>query len=115
VIVPVFAKSRTGEPVFNLKAQDFLLTDNGVPQLLVLEQDTDSEPLALAIVVETGGAGATHLADYRGLASILEALIGSVEHRVAIIGFDRTPHLVVPFTSRTDDAADALGTLSDGD
>jgi VWFA-related protein len=115
VLVPVFVKNGAGEPVFNLEAQDFLLTDNGVPQLPGLEQDTDSEPLALAIVVETGGAGTGHLADYQGLGSILEALVGSIEHRVAVIGFDKTPHMVVPFTSRTDDAADALATLSAGD
>jgi VWFA-related protein len=115
VVVPVFVKNRAGEPVFDLKPEDFLLTDNGASQLLTLEQDTDSEPLALAIVAQTGGAGARHLADYQGLASMLEALIGSVEVRVAVIGFDTTPRLVIPFTSKTDEAAAALATLSDGD
>jgi hypothetical protein len=46
------------------------------------------EPLALAIVVETGGAGANHLVDYQQLDAILDALAGGVEHRVAVIGFD---------------------------
>jgi VWFA-related protein len=115
VVVPVFVRNRSGEPVFNLKAQDFLLTDNGEPQLPALEQDTDSEPLALAIVVETGGAGARHLADYQGLASMLEALIGGVQVRVAVIGFDSASHVVVSFTSKTDEAAVALATLSGGD
>jgi VWFA-related protein len=115
VLVPVFVKDGAGEPVFNLKAQDFVLTDNGVRQSPMLELETDSEPLALVIVVEMGGAGALHLADFQGLASILDALIGGVEHRVAVVGFDTTPHLVVPFTSKTDDAADALATLSSGD
>ncbi|HTF25931.1 MAG TPA: VWA domain-containing protein, partial [Candidatus Limnocylindria bacterium] len=55
VMAPVFVSTKEGRVVFDLKADDFLLTDNGVPQLLTLEQDTDSEPLALAIVVETGG------------------------------------------------------------
>jgi hypothetical protein len=36
--------------------------------------------------------------DYRALDSILEALIGNVEHRVAVIGFDSAPHLLTPFT-----------------
>src|SRR5204863_9866404 len=47
------------------------LTDNGVQQTLTLEKDTDSEPLALAVVVETGGAGVNHLSDYQGLACII--------------------------------------------
>jgi hypothetical protein len=114
-MVPVFVKTRYGDVVFDLKANDFLLTDNGASQLLTLEQDTDSQPLALAIVVETGGAGASHLADYRALDSVLNALIGNVEHRVAVIGFDGKPHLIVPFTIHTEDASSALATLSEGD
>jgi VWFA-related protein len=115
VMVPVFVNAKDGHVVFNLKADDFLLTDNGVSQLLSVEQDTDSQPLALAIVVETGGAGATHLANYQELDAILEALIGNVEHRVAVIGFDSTPHLIVPFTTKTEDASNALRMFSEGD
>ena len=73
VQVPVLVKTKRGEVVFELVADDFLLTDDGVPQDLTLDQDTDSQPLALAIVVETGGAGARHLADYRQLDAILDA------------------------------------------
>src|SRR6266566_10159164 len=115
VMVPVFVNTKDGHVVFDLKADDFLLTDNGVSQLLTLEQDTDSQPLALAIVVETGGAGANHLIDYRELDSILDALIGNIEHRVAVIGFDSMPHLIVPFTSETEEASSRLATLSEGD
>jgi hypothetical protein len=93
VEVPILAKTKGGEVVFQLTGDDFLLTDNGVPQHLTLDPDTDSQPLALAVVVETGCAGARHLDDYRQLDSILDALIGNVEHRVAIIGFDGGPHL----------------------
>ncbi len=115
VMVPVFVQTKYGQVVFGLEANDFLLSDNGVPQLLTLEQDTDSQPLALAIVVQTGGAGVKHLADYQTLDSVLDALIGNVEHRVAIIAFDGTPHLVLPFTANTEDASSALATLSAGD
>src|SRR6267143_614791 len=115
VMVPVFVNSKEGRLVLDLKADDFVLTDNVVSQLLTLEQDTDSQPLALAIVVEMGGAGARHLADYHELDSVLDALIGNVEHRVAVIGFDGTPHLIVPFTTKTEDASNALATLSEGD
>src|SRR3974377_2026267 len=65
VLVPVFVSNEYGHPVFELKTNDFVLTDNGNLQHAALEEGTDSQPLALAIVVETGGAGATHLADYQ--------------------------------------------------
>ncbi|HLW85217.1 MAG TPA: VWA domain-containing protein [Candidatus Sulfotelmatobacter sp.] len=115
VEVPILVKTRRGAVVFELQADDFFLTDNGVPQHPVLEQDTDSLPLALAIVVETGGAGARHLVDYRQLDAILDALIGNVEHRIAIIGFDSAPHLLMPFRPRTGDASAQLASLNEGD
>ena len=115
VEVPALVKTRAGQVVFDLTTADFALTDNGVPQRLTLEPDTDSQPLALAICVETGGAGIRHLEDYRGLDAILEALIGNVEHRVAVIGFDSTPRLLLPFTPDTTKASDELSMLQPGD
>jgi VWFA-related protein len=115
VEVPILVKTKGGGVVFQLTGDDFLVTDNGVPQHLTLDQDIDSQPLALAIVVETGGAGARHLVDYLQLDSILDALIGNVDHRVAVIGFDSTPHLLMRFTSRTTDASVQLANLDAGD
>src|ERR1700691_2279535 len=91
VEVPALVKTKRGEVVFGLTTADFSLTDNGVAQNFTLEPDTDSQPLALAICVETGGAGIPHLEDYHRLDAILESLIGHVEHRVAVIGFDSSP------------------------
>jgi VWFA-related protein len=115
VMVPVLVTTKTGKVVFELTADDFVVTDNGVPQHFTVDEDTGSQPLALAIVVETGGAGALHLDDYRGLDSVLDALIGNVEHRVAVIGFDSAPHLVMPFSSTTSDASQQLANLRAGD
>jgi VWFA-related protein len=115
VMVPVLVTTKAGKVVFELAADDFLVTDNGAPQQVTLDPETDSQPLALVIVVETGGAGARHLNDYQQLDSILDALIGNVEHRVALVGFDSTPHLLTPFTPRTADAAQQLANLSEGD
>jgi VWFA-related protein len=115
VQVPVLVKNKAGRVVFELAADDFLVTDNGVRQSTRLDVDTDSQPLALAIVVETGGAGAQHLGDYGQLDSVLDALIGNVEHRVAVIDFDSTPHLLVPFSPRTSDVSRALAGLNEGD
>jgi hypothetical protein len=81
VEVPVLVKTKGGQVVFELTADDFVVTDDGVPQQVRIEEDTDGRPLALAVVVETGGAGRRHLADYAALDAVLDALIGNVEHR----------------------------------
>ena len=115
VLVPALVKTRGGELVFSLGADDFVLTDDGVPQRLRLEEDTDAQPLALVVVAETGGRGASHLQDYRGLDAVLDAVIGDVRHRVAVVSFDSAPHLEQPFTTKTEQAAAVLGELEGGD
>jgi hypothetical protein len=87
VLVPVLVKNKAGKPVFSLTADDFILTDNGVPQPVRLEADTDSQPLALAIIVQTGSHGAWHLRDYSSLGALLDMVIGGVPHRVAVNRF----------------------------
>jgi len=115
VEVPALVKTKAGQVLLKLTADDFSLTDNGVPQALTLDQGTDLEPLALAIVVETGGAGANHLVDYQQLDAILDALVGAVEHRIAVIGFDSKPHLLRPFEPGTVHASQQLASLREGD
>lgn len=114
VEVPALVTTKKGEVVFGLTAKDFILTDDGSPQTVRVEPDTDSQPLALAIVVETGGVGVSHRDDYQHLGAILDGLVGGVEHRVAVIGFDSTPQLMLPFTSDTDEAAQVLAHLPTG-
>jgi VWFA-related protein len=115
VLVPVLVKDKTGEVVFSLGADDFVLADDGIPQPLQMEPDTNLEPLALAIVVETGGQGVAHLGDYSRLSAVLGAVVGDVPHRVAVISFDSTPHLQQDFTMDTDTAAHTIANLHGGD
>jgi VWFA-related protein len=115
VLVPALVKTKGGELVFELTADDFILTDNGVPQTLRLEPDTDTQPVALAIIVQTGGGGASHLGDYRGLDAVLDAVVGNVPHRVAVVSFDSKPRLERDFTTDTDVAIRTIGNLQQGD
>jgi VWFA-related protein len=114
VLVPALVKTKGGELVFALTADDFILTDNGVPQPLRLEPDTDAQPVALAIIVQTGGRGASHLGDYRDLDAVLDAVVGDVPHRVAVITFDSKPRLERDFTTDTDQAIQTINNLQEG-
>ena len=114
VLVPALVKTRAGERVYSLSAQDFSLTDNGVLQMLQLEEYADREPLALAVIVQTGGQAATHLKDYQHLEPLLDAVIGTVQHTVAVIRFDSKPFLVRDFTENTKDAAESIASLEPG-
>ena len=115
VLVPVLVKSKAYKLVLLLTAEDFILTDNGVPQAVRIEEGALGLPLALAVIVQTGGQGASHLRDYSNLGAVLDAVIGGVPHRVAVIAFDSQPRLEQDFTTDTDAAAETIANLPEGD
>lgn len=115
VIVPALVRTKSGELVYTLKANDFILTDNGVVQKLRLEQDTGSEPLAMVIIVQTGDDAAAHLDQYQHLTPMLDNMLGGVDHRVAVVGFDSKPILLHGFTSNLDYIGHSLDILDPGD
>jgi VWFA-related protein len=118
VIVPALVRSADGKLVFTLKADDFRLTDDGVEQKLMLEENTSGQPLALVVLIEVGGAGAREFNRYRTiappLAPMLESIVGNVPHEVAVVTFDSHATLLQGFTSDLDEAAGALRTLEPG-
>ena len=108
VQVPALVRDKANKLIYSLTANDFVLTDDGVPQNLHLEEDTGGEPLALVVDIESGGPGARALAKCAGLSSMLDSIVGGVLHEVAIVGFDSSPVLVRDFTSDTDAAGRAI-------
>jgi VWFA-related protein len=114
VLVPTLVKTSNGEPVFGLTANNFILTEDGVERRVSLEDGTDSQPLALVIVVQIGGAGGRRLDSYRRLGPLLDSLVGAVPHRVAVVGFDSEPHIEAEFTPDLNSVAGVMANLQPG-
>jgi VWFA-related protein len=115
VLVPTLVKTHAGAPVYTLEAKDFLLTDDGIAQRIKVAEDTGAEPLALVVVVETGGAGGRQLEKYSHLGRYVEELVGGVRHHVAVVAFDSAPHLAAPFTQDFVAVEATLSGLEPGD
>ena len=83
--------TKQGEPVFTLAAKDFTLTDDGVSSQLIytLEEDSGDEPLALVVAIQTGGGRPSALVEIpHASRSMIEAIVGPVPHKIAIVSFD---------------------------
>jgi hypothetical protein len=128
VLVPALVSDKSGDLVFNLNADDFVLTDDGIPQKLTLEKDTGGRPLALVVLIEAGASAksagwhpGTRDAPpdrFNTLPTMIEALAGGVAHRTALVGFDSAAELLLDFTPDMDSVAHAIHDLStniDGD
>ena len=114
VLVPTLVQSPTNDVVFSLTANDFLLTDNGTPQKITLD-DQANPPLSLVVLIQTGGAAVHQLRDYSGLETMLASLLGDPPNQVSIVNFDSKPEAASPFTSDISQWTDAINHPDPGD
>lgn len=114
VLVPALVHSSSGERIESLHASDFLLTDNGEPQSVRLE-DTDKQPLAVVVLLQTGGSGPRHFADYAKLGTMFESLVAGVPHEIAMVAFDSRPEEQWDFTPYIADLQDGFVHPGGGD
>src|ERR1035437_7389042 len=99
VLVPTLVERKTGEPVFNLTAKDFLVTDNAVEQKVHLDTETYKQPISIVVLLQVGRSAVREFYKYRGLPIMLDALAGDTEHRIAVVEFDSQPRMLQDFTS----------------
>ncbi len=115
VLVPTLVEKRNGEVVYGLKAADFILEDNGVPQAVHVQEEMDSAHIALVVAVEQGGASVLEFDKFARLGPLLELFLSDPRSLAALIGFDSTPHLIRDFTQSQDDLNQDLKHLQTGD
>ncbi len=114
VLVPALVQTAGKELVTSLAAKDFVLTDNGVPQTVTLEEET-SRPLALVVLLQTGGAARAQFASYAHLATMLGEVLGRGKNKVAIVNFDNGIEGASPFTTDVTEWRDAIEHPEPGD
>ncbi len=114
VIVPTLVRSTSGELVYGLKPADFRVTDNGVEQKISIEE-VERQPLAVVVLMQTGGAAPRHFEDFRNAGTMLSYMMGSAAHRVALVTFDSEPEEMWDFTPNLADLDDAFTHPDSGD
>ncbi len=115
VLVPTLVETETGEPVFNLGVNDFIVKDNGVEQKIHLDPDMDKTPMSIAVLVQVGGSAVREFHKMTGLPTMLGALAGNTRHRIAVIEFDSRPRTLLDFSSNPDAVERAVYSIQPGD
>lgn len=98
VLVPTLVRTPSKEFVYSLNAEDFFLTDKGIPQKVTLDSQS-SQPLSLVVLIQTGGSAVHELTNYRNLEPMLAAILGTPPNQVSVVHFDSQPEAASPFTS----------------
>ena len=108
VVAPALVRSAAGELVHGLTAKDFRVLDDGVAQSMSVEEQTVRQPIALVVLLQTGGAASRQFANFAGIGAMLEAMVAWVGHRVSVVTFDSQPEEAWGFTPNVGELRDAF-------
>ena len=111
VLVPTTVQSKHGEILYGLKQDQFVVEDNGVPQTIHLDEDTDSYGLSLVVVVQCSRSAGYEFPKLNGLGVMIDAIAGDAPREVAIVTYGSAPLLLGKFSSSVDAMSSALAQL----
>ena len=115
VLVPTLVEKHDGGVVYGLRAQDFIVEDNGVGQKVHVQEEMDTAPVALVVAVEQGGMSVLEFDKFARLGPLLETFLSDERSQAALVGFDSEPHLVKDFTHSSEDLSENLKRMEPGD
>jgi VWFA-related protein len=111
VLVPTTVQTKHGDVIYTLKQDQFVVEDNGVPQTIHLDEDTDSLGLSLVVVVQCGRSAGYEFPKLNGIATMIDAIAGGAPREVAIVTYGSAPLLLGRFSSSVDAMNRALSQL----
>jgi hypothetical protein len=97
----VTVRDQRGAMIHDLDQQDFLITDNGVPQRIT-HFDVGGDPLSIVIVVENSTRIDPLLPQLRKLGILFTEQAMGPEAEAAVVGFDESVHRLQGFTRNHD-------------
>jgi VWFA-related protein len=111
VLVPTTVQTKHGEMIYELKPEQFVVEDNGVPQTVHVDEDTDSLGLSLVVVVQCSRAAGYEYPKLGGLGAMIDGIAGDAPREVAIVTYGSAPLLLGKFSNSVDAMARALAQL----
>lgn len=111
VLVPVSVRTKHGEVIYALRSDQFVVEDNGIPQTIRLDQDTDSLGLTLVVLVQCSRSAVMEYAKLSGLPSMLDDLAGGAPRQFAIATYGKEPTLLGDFSSDPNATAASISQL----
>ncbi len=115
VLVPALVRDKSGNVIYGLTKEDFVVEDEGVPQALHLDEAAESEPVSLVVAVQVGRRADFELPRMHGLAAMLHPLMEQPGSKIAVVAFDSQVRGMEDFTSNEDVISRDLANLQPGD
>ena len=115
VLVPTLVRDEKGNTVYGLRAEDFVIEDDGVEQAVHLDEAVQASPVSMVIAVQCGRRAWREFGRMRGVASMLDPVLSDKNNQAALLFFDSKLNLVSDFTGNGDLIEEDLKNLQPGD
>ncbi len=115
VLVPTLVAMPSGDVVYTLKANDFIVEDNGVAQKIQSDEDFDQEPVSVIVAIQTGRTSLIQFQKFSRIGPLLDLFLGQGHGEAAVVTFDSQQQLLTDFTSSTEQISSDLQKLQPGD
>jgi VWFA-related protein len=106
VNTPVTVRDSNGGMIHDLDEQDFVVTDNGIPQKIT-HFDVGGDPISLVVLVETSSRVDPFLPQLRKTGILFSEQVMGPDAEAAVVGFDSSLKTLQGFT-RSHDAIQAV-------
>jgi len=109
VLIPAAVVDRKDRPIDGLSADDFTVTEDGVPQKIRMDtSDTVQTPVSMVVAIQSNQIAAPALARIRRVGSMIQPLIAGDRGRTAVITFDAEVKVLQGFTADSTKIRDAF-------
>src|SRR5277367_6095906 len=93
VFLPTRVQTKKGETVYGLRADQFVVEDNGVRQTVTIDEDPESSGLSLVVVVQCSRSAEDEMKKWKGLGTMIESIVGGAPHEVAVVAYGRDHYI----------------------
>lgn len=115
VLVPTLVEQPDGQTIYDLKADDFTVLDNGVPQKIHLDSDMDLAPVSMVVCVQRGRDAPMVQEEIGQLGQLLQLFVGGGHGDVALVEFDSKPVYMDAFSPDLAPVENDLANMRPGD
>jgi VWFA-related protein len=115
VLVPTLVERPNGQTIYDLKAGDFTVLDDGVPQKARLDSDMDLAPVSMVVCVQRGRDAPLVQEEIGQLGQLLQLFVGGGHGDVALVEFDSRPVYLDAFSPDLDRVENDLENMQPGD
>jgi len=113
VNTPVTVRDSNGAMIHNLEQQDFIVTDNGVPQKIT-HFEIGGDSISVVILVETSSRVDPFIPQLRKTGILFSEQVMGPNAEAAIIGFDDSINVLQGFTSSHESIESTFASLKTG-